>query len=44
MVTPAAADLEVAGRVALETESRAADERDRRGVLGLDVRLDPVQP
>jgi hypothetical protein len=43
VVAPAAADLEVARREALELEAAAARERDRRRVARLDVRLEPVQ-
>ena len=43
VVAPAAADQQVPGRVALQPEARAAGERDRRRVRGLDVGLQPVQ-
>ena len=43
VVAPAPADQQVARRVALQPEARAARERDRRRVAGLDVGLQPVQ-
>ena len=43
VVTPLAADQQVARRVALQPEAGAAGERDRRRVAGLDVGLDAVQ-
>src|SRR3954452_9326084 len=44
VVAPAPVDLQVARREALEPEARPLGQRDRRLVVGLDVRLDPVQP
>ena len=43
VVAPLAADQQVARREALQPEARAAGQRDRRCVAGLDVRLDAVQ-
>jgi len=43
MVPPAAADLQVAPRCALEREAETFDEPDRARVRGLDARLEPVQ-
>jgi hypothetical protein len=44
VITPAAADLEIAERVAFESESGAPDESDGCRVPGLNVRLDTVEP
>ena len=43
VVSPAAADLQVARRVALVAEARALDEAFRALVVRLDVRLEPVK-
>ena len=43
VVAPLPADQQVARREALEPEAGGAGERDRGGVGGLDVRLQPVQ-
>src|ERR1700761_204676 len=43
MVTPAPADLQVAGREALTFEARALRQRNRRLIPRLDVRLQAVQ-
>ena len=43
VIAPLAADQQVARGEALEPEPRAARQRDRRRVAGLDVGLDPMQ-
>jgi len=43
MVAPAASEFEIARGVALAMEPEGLDKRDRGGVLGLDVGLEPVQ-
>src|SRR5262249_54105045 len=44
VIAPTARYLEITRRVTLELESQAPDERYRRRILGLDVRLEAVQP
>src|SRR5690606_15058270 len=43
VVAPAAADLQVPGRVALAAEASSLGERDRSAVVGLDVGLEAVK-
>ena len=44
VISPTAADLQVAGRVPFQSETARFDERDGRGIPGLDIGLEPVQP
>src|ERR1700722_5064412 len=43
VVTPAATDLQIAGREAFLSETAAARQRDRRVISRLDVGLQPMQ-
>src|SRR5262245_14840940 len=44
VVSPAAAELQVARREPFASEAEPPDERQRRRVLGLDVRLHAMEP
>ena len=44
MISPATAELEITRRKALAGEAMPLDDRKRRHVVGLDVRLEPVEP